>query len=258
MIMEAFSLKGKVALITGGAGKYGRQIVAAVAEAGAETYIASRNLNALETEAAKLREQGCNVHALQMDQSDEASILNVRDTILEKSGKIDILINNAVSRPMKDGYGSDAETFAESMKVNATGLFMITRAVGDVLEDGGSIVNIGSMQGMIGPDPTIYEGTDMSGWAPDYFFHKGGMINFTRFIASYYGAKGIRCNCISPGGFWTEATPERFVQQYSRRTFLGRMAGETDLKGIVVFLASDASLYITGTNIPVDGGYTAK
>ena len=256
--LETFSLKGKVALITGGAGKYGRQIVAAVAEAGAETYIASRNLDALEAEAAKLREQGCNVTALQLDQSDESSILNVRDTILNKSSKIDILVNNAVSRPMQNGYESDAGTFAESMKVNATGLFMITRAMGDVLTDGGSIVNIGSMQGMIGPDPTIYEGTNMSGWYPDYFFHKGGMINFTRFIASYYGAKGIRCNCISPGGFRTESTPERFVEQYSRRTFLGRMAGETDLKGIVVFLASDASVYITGTNIPVDGGYTAK
>ena len=84
------------------------------------------------------------------------------------------------------------------------------------------------------------------------------MINFTRFIASYYGLRNVRCNCISPGGFWTEKMPEAFVRQYSEKTFLERLANETDLKGVIVFLASDASVYITGANIPVDGGYTAK
>ena len=84
------------------------------------------------------------------------------------------------------------------------------------------------------------------------------MINFTRFIASYYGSRNIRCNCISPGGFLTKEMPEAFVRQYGKKTVLGRLAKETDLMGIIVFLASDASAYITGTNIPVDGGYTAK
>jgi len=161
---------------------------------------------------------------------------------------------------MKKGFRDEAATFAESMRVNATGLFTITRAFGDVMAEhgSGSIINIGSIQGMIGPDPTIYRGTSMSGWYPDYFFHKGAIINFTRFIASYYGAKGVRCNCLSPGGFRTDDHPEPFVRQYSDRTFLGRLANSTDLMGAVVFLASDASLYITGTNLPVDGGYTAK
>jgi NAD(P)-dependent dehydrogenase (short-subunit alcohol dehydrogenase family) len=122
----------------------------------------------------------------------------------------------------------------------------------------GSIINIGSIQGMIGPDPTIYRGTEMSGWYPDYFFHKGGVINFTRFIASYYGDRSVRCNCISPGGFLTPNHPEPFVRQYSDRTFLGRLANDTDLMGAIVFLASDASVYVTGVNLPVDGGYTAK
>lgn len=177
------------------------------------------------------------------------------------TGGNDVLINNAVLRPMKSGYeGKDAgATFAESMQVNATGLFLITRAMGDLMAERrqGSIINIGSIQGMIGPDPTIYRGTEMNGWYPDYFFHKGGIVNFTRFIGSYYGAHGIRCNCISAGGFFSNQ-PEAFVRQYSERTFLGRMAGDADLRGIVVFLASDASSYLTGTNIPVDGGYTAK
>jgi NAD(P)-dependent dehydrogenase (short-subunit alcohol dehydrogenase family) len=111
---------------------------------------------------------------------------------------------------------------------------------------------------MVGPDKTLYEGLDFHGLIPDYFFHKGGMINFTRFAAGYYGSKNVRCNCISPGGFRNEKTPGVFAKRYSKRTFLGRMANEEDMKGIIVFLASDASLYITGSNIPVDGGYTAK
>lgn len=259
-VLDAFSLKGKTALVTGGAGLYGRQIVEALAEADARVFMASRNLDALLAFRAKLAERGYEVTALKVDQGEEKSILALRDEILKQAGRMDILVNNAVLRPMKTGYKDNALTFHESMRVNATGLFIITRAVGDVMagQGGGSIINIGSIHGLIAPDPTIYEGTEMHGWYPDYFFHKGGMINFTRFIASYYGAKGIRCNCLSPGGFWTSKMPAAFVTSYSRRTFLGRLANESDLKGAVVFLASDASAYVTGTNLPIDGGYTAK
>jgi NAD(P)-dependent dehydrogenase (short-subunit alcohol dehydrogenase family) len=259
-ILDTFSLEGKVALVTGGAGLYGRQLIRGVAEAGAQSYIASRNLDACESVAEELRAEGLDVTALQYDQADEASVLALRDAILDRSGKCDVLVNNSVARPMKNGFQSDASTFAHSMAVNATGLFVITRAFGDAMaeRESGSVVNIGSIQGMIAPDPTIYRGTDMSGWSPDYFFHKGGMINFTRFIGSYYGLKGVRCNCLAPGGFLTGNHPEPFVRQYSDKTFLGRLANDTDLVGAVVFLASDASVYITGTTIPVDGGYVAK
>ncbi|MCX6993095.1 MAG: SDR family oxidoreductase [Kiritimatiellaeota bacterium] len=260
-ILQRFSLAGKTALITGGAGLYGRQIVNALAEAGARTIMASRNLEALQQVATELTGKGYDVSALAFDQGDEQSILALRDTVLQRFGPVDVLVNNAVLRPMKKGYQDEAATFAESMRVNATGLFIITRAFGDLMvakKISGSIINIGSIQGMIGTDPTIYRGTTMSGWYPDYFFHKGGMINFTRFIASYYGAYGIRCNCIGPGGFKTDKMPEAFVRQYSDRTFLGRLANDTDLMGIIVFLGADASCYITGANIPVDGGYTAK
>jgi NAD(P)-dependent dehydrogenase (short-subunit alcohol dehydrogenase family) len=259
-ILDRFSLSGKVALLTGGAGLYGRQLVSALAEAGADTWIGSRNVEPLEKIAAEHRDRGLQVRALQLDQADEPSVLRVRDEILRQSGRIDILVNNAVSRPMlKAGYRDEASTFAESMRVNATGLFIITRAIGDAMAErgGGSIVMIGSIHGMIGTDPTLYEGTNLSGWYPDYFFHKGGMINFTRFIASYYGARNVRCNCVSPGGFFNHH-PEPFLGRYCARTFLGRMANDADLQGAVVFLASDASVYITGTNLPVDGGYTAK
>jgi len=255
-----FSLDGKVALVTGGAGLYGRQILQAVAEAGATAFVASRNLAALEELAADHRKKGCDVTALQYDQAKESSVLKLRDEILSREGRIDVLVNNSVSRPMKEGFQSDASTFEDSMRVNATGLFTITRAFGDAMAERstGAIINIGSIFGIVGPEPWVYEGTDMSGWAPDYFFHKGGMANFTRFAASYYGRFNVRCNCICPGGYFTENMPASFVERYSVRTMLGRLAGDTDLMGAIVFLASDASAYITGTAIPVDAGLSAK
>ncbi|MBX7255992.1 MAG: SDR family oxidoreductase [Candidatus Hydrogenedentes bacterium] len=259
-VLDRFSLKGKVVLVTGGAGLYGRQIVRAVAEAGATAYVASRNLDSLKALADTFAQDSLAIVPMQYDQGDESSVLALRDSILKQSGRIDALVNNAVLRPMKKGYKDDAAAFTQSMEINATGLFTVSRAFGDAMADqkSGSIVNIGSIQGMIGPDPTIYRGTSMSGWYPDYFFHKGGMINFTRFLASYYGASNVRCNCLSPGGYQTPDHPAPFVEHYSDRTFLGRLGNDTDLMGAVVFLASDASAYITGVNLPVDGGYTAK
>jgi NAD(P)-dependent dehydrogenase (short-subunit alcohol dehydrogenase family) len=259
-ILDRFSLQEKVVLVTGGAGLYGRQIVAAAAEAGARTYVAARHREPLEQLAEEHRGQGRDVRVMQFDQSEETSVLALRDAVVKESGRVDVLVNNAVLRPMKKGFRDAAARFEESMRVNATGLFVISRAIGDVMAEkgGGSIINIGSIQGMIGPDPAIYRGTEMSGWYPDYFYHKGAIINFTRFIASYYGARGVRCNCVSPGGFRTDDHPDPFVRAYSERTFLGRMANSTDLMGVIVFLGSDASQYVTGANIPVDGGYTAK
>lgn len=258
MMLETFSLKQKVALVTGGAGLYGQQIVRALAESGARTYIASRSLDALECLASEHRARGHDVRALRLDQTDETSIAAVRDTIVLESGTLHILVNNAVARPAKDGYFSAAAALDESMHVNGTGLILVTRAMGEVMADGGSIINIGSIMGLIGTEPLNYKGTDMQGWYPDYFFHKGGMSNLTRFLASYYGARRIRVNCVHPGGLQMASHPEAFVKNYSERTCLGRLANDTDLMGIIVFLAADASTYVTGTNIPVDGGYTAK
>lgn len=258
-ILDSFSLAGKVAVVTGGSGKYGRQITLALHEAGARTYITSRQRDRLADIEAEFRQEGADIRALYMDQEDEGSILALRDELLSAEGRVDLLINNAVARTMS-GWNDTAESFAKSMAANATGIFLVTRALGDAMAErgSGSIVNIGSIQGMIGPDGTLYEGLSFHGFVPDYFFHKGGMINFTRFAASYYGPRGVRCNCISPGGFWTEKTPDEFTKRYSARTFLNRMANQSDLMGAIVFLASDASLYVTGTNLPVDGGYTAK
>lgn len=257
-VMKMMSLENKVAVVTGGAGLYGRQIVDGLAEAGARTVVASRGLEKLQELAAEHRDRGHDVVAHRLDQSEEESVLQLRDDVLEQFGRIDVLVNNAVARPMS-GWDDDADSFDESMRVNATGIFLMTRAFGEPMrqERAGSIINVSSIMGMIGVEPTNYRGTDMSGFYPDYYFHKGGMINFTRFCASYFGDTGVRVNCVSPGGLYNDQ-PEPFVRQYSERTCLGRMADETDLKGAIVFLASDASKYVTGANLPVDGGYTAK
>jgi NAD(P)-dependent dehydrogenase (short-subunit alcohol dehydrogenase family) len=258
-VMEMFSLKGKVALVTGGAGLYGRQIAVALAQAGALTSMTSRDRGRLQELEAGFAAEGIDVRARCLDQESEESILALRDELLAEYGRVDILVNNAVARTM-GSWNDPLDAFDRSMRINATGLFAITRAFGDKMAEqgSGSIINIGSIQGMVGPDGELYEGMDFHGFVPDYFFHKGGMVNFTRFVASYYGPRNVRCNCISPGGLASHRTPDRFAERYSGRTLLGRMASGTDLMGSIVFLASDASAYVTGVNLPVDGGYTAK
>lgn len=255
-VLDTFSLAGRTVLITGGGGgPLGRQMTQALAEAGARVIMTSRNVESLKVFSKSLNDLGYGVHTETLDQSDLASIQALRDRVISEHTRIDVLVNNAVLRPMGD-WDSGGESFARSMSINATGLFAITQAFAGHMADcgGGSIINIGSIQGMVGPDFSLYE--DL-GWkiAPDYFFHKGGMLNFSRYVASKFGPYGVRSNVLSPGGCFSDQDP-RFVERYNRRTMLGRMANETDLKGAVVFLASNASAYITGSNIVVDGGYT--
>ncbi len=256
-VMDSFRLDGKVALVTGAAGLFGRQIARALGQAAATLYMASRNVHGLRQLADQFAKEGLRAEALRLDQAEEASIQETLDFIVRQAGGVDVLVNNAVLRTMKD-WASPSADFAKSMAVNATGLFMMTRIFGDHMAQRGrgSIINVSSIQGSVGPDFTLYEEL---GWEtpPDYFFHKGGLLQLTRFAAAKLGPRGVRVNAISPGGFLAGQDPV-FVERYSRRTFLGRMANDTDLAGAVVFLASDASAYITGTNIAVDGGYTAK
>ena len=257
-VSELFDLRGKVALVTGGAGKFGRQIVEALAQAGARTVMASRQVDPLQKQADAFAAQGLEVEARQLDQGDPGSITRLRDEMLEAHGQVDVLVNNAVARVMKRGWDETPERFAESLQVNAVGLFLITRAFGDAMAErgSGSIINIGSIQGMVGLDLSLYEGLGMSS-SPDYYMHKGGMMQLTRYVAARLGPRGVRVNTVTPGGMFADQHPT-FVERYNQRTFLGRMANETDLKGAMVFLASDASAYVTGANLVIDGGYTAK
>ncbi len=256
-VLESFSLKGKTALLTGGAGLYGRQLGEALCEAGAEVYIASRNLEKLQAEADRI---GAN--ALRLDLDSDESIAGTVSEIVERSGKIDILVNNAVSRCACAEWADRMDYFDRSLHTISSALFVLTKRVGEVMKKqrSGSIINICSYMGLLGPNPGNYTGTDMFSFdtiSPIYFYEKGGMSNFTRFAASVLGHWNIRVNCIAPGGYFNHQ-PEAFVRQYSANTMLGRLANDEDLKGLLVFLASDASAYITGTVIPADGGYTAK
>ncbi|MBL9216779.1 MAG: SDR family oxidoreductase [Opitutaceae bacterium] len=255
---QRFSLQGKVILLTGGAGQYGRGLARDLAETGCRLILASRDKSKLEVVAAEERARGYDVTAYALDQGDEASVLALRDQVVKSHGRVDGLVNNAVLRTMK--YATDPiEKWRESMRVNADGILLVTRTFGEIMlkQKSGSIVNIGSIMGVIGPSMMLYEGTPSEGiMPPDYFFHKGGMVNLTRYFGSMYGPANVRVNCISPGGFYSNQHP-LFLERYYKKTMLGRMANESDLGGSVIFLLSDASLYITGTNLMVDGGYTA-
>lgn len=258
MILDQFSLKNKVIILTGGAGLYGRQLTYAIAEAGAKLVIASRNLEKLQQIASEKCKAGFSIHCESFDQGDEKSILALRDRVMEKFGRVDGLVNNSVIRTMKT-LEDPVANWDESIRVNATGVMLMTRTFGSIMcqQKSGSVVNVGSMQGMVGPSPELYLGTNMGTPPPDYFFHKAGMINLSRYFASVYGKDNVRVNCVSPGGF-SNNQPEPFLTNYNQHTMLGRMADENDLGGTIVFLLSEASRYITAANIPVDGGYTAK
>ena len=258
-VKQLFDLTGKVILVTGGAGHYGKCISEGLGEAGARVIISSRNLDNIRSTAEKFRSQGLDIQAFPVDQGNHESVMQLKQSILDQYGKLDVFVNNAVSRPMKDYY-APIEQFAESMRVNATGMMDILREMADLIirnQEGGSIINISSMMGMFGPDLSNYEGTHMGkDLPPDYFFHNAGLINLTRFMAQQFAGKNLRVNCISPGGLFNNQ-PKRFLENYCKKVPLSRMANNDDIKGLIVLLASKAGEYINGENILMDGGLNA-
>lgn len=236
---------------------YGRSIVEGLAEAEGTVITASRNLKNGQAVADDFRKRGLDVYAMQVDQGECESVLSLKNEIIKKFGKLDVFVNNAVSRPMK-GYDDSMESFAESMRINATGMMDILREMCELIgrSGGGSVINISSMMGMFGPDLSNYEGTAMGTPPPDYFFHNAGVINLTRYLARVLARKNIRVNCVSPGGLFNNQ-PEPFLKNYCKKVPVGRMANRDDIKGLMVLLASDAGAYINGENILMDGGMHA-
>ncbi len=259
-ILDRFSLKGRVALVTAGAGPlFGSSISQALAEAGATLVTASRSLERNEQFAEQLRAQGYDAHGAAFDLSDPRSIEQLRDTILQRFGRIDVLVNSALGRDGHRGNFDEQsiEEWTAAAHSDMVGLLAVCHAfVRPMVEAGrGSIINISSIYGVVANDPRLYENTDMK-QPPTYNFVKAGMINFTRYLAAYYGRHGVRANCISPGGYFNHQ-PQPFVDAYNGRVPLGRMMHNDDIQGAVVFLASDASAYVNGHNLLVDGGWTA-
>lgn len=258
-IRDLFSLKDRVALVTGGTGRCGRQICQALAESGATVIIASRNYEKCAEFADELSSQGHDADALRFDLLDEESVSGSAEQIQSRYGRLDTLFNNAVmvkAEPLEEHTDADWET---AVGQNSVALYRACRIFGALMAKRGcgSIVNIASIYGIVSPDFRIYEGHPEMTNPPSYGFVKAGMIQLTRYLAVYFAARGVRVNCISPGGLFSPSMPVPFVEKYTERTPMGRMAGPNDLKGSVVFLASDASAYVTGQNLIVDGGYTA-
>lgn len=259
--MERFRLDGKVAIVTGGAGYFGRPISSGLAEAGAQVVIASRDGVKCRKYAELLQKEGLKAEGLSLDLSDERSINRFVQGVIKKYTRIDILINNAVSR---SGMGEleqlskrDIET---EQSINTTGLMLLTKSVVAFMREqrSGNIINISSIQGVAGPHFPVYGKTGMTS-PVNYTYDKWGMVGFTKWLANYYGKFNIRANCISPGGYGPGINEENseFIENYKRLTPLGRFVEDDDIKGTVVFLASEASAYITGHNLVVDGGWTS-
>ncbi len=266
--MELFSLKNKVAIVTGACGLIGKHHCAALAEAGAKVVAADIVEEKVKSFAASLGNEHLGIA---MNVSDRASVMNAREIILKQFGQIDVLVNNAAMNDMFENPAMAAEQskfenyplemFQQSLDVNVTGVFLCSQILGTPMAERGkgSIINIASTYGMVGPDQSIYrdeQGKQTFYKSAAYPVTKGAVINFTRFLAAYWGKKGVRVNTLSPGGVENNQH-EFFVKNYSDKTLLGRMASPTDYKGALVFLASDASAYMTGANLVVDGGWTA-
>lgn len=257
-VLDKFSLEGRVALVSGGAGPlFGSSISEALAEAGATLITASRSLERNEQFAEGLKSEGYKAHAMQLDVTETESIAALQAKVEEQFGSIDVLVNSAV---VGRGGGFEEQTpeaWQYSAQGNMVGLFTMCKVfVSGMVEKGkGSIINISSIYGVVANDPTIYVGTDMK-QPPDYTYVKGGMINFTRYIANYFGKQGVRANCICPGGYMAEQISP-FYENYTERCPMGRLLDNEDIKGAVVYLASDASVYVTGTELMVDGGWTS-
>ncbi len=263
-----FSLNNKVAVVTGALGLLGKQHCLALSESGATVIVCDLNENACNDFAFSLEGDSLGVGT---DITSLDSIKELRDRVIDKYKKIDILVNNAAINDMFENPSAAAELskfenyplelWEKSLKVNITGTFLCSQVIGSQMAENGSgsIINIASTYGIVAPDQSLYKKDDGSQEfykSPAYPATKGAVISFTRFLAAYWGGKGVRVNCLSPGGVENKQE-DYFIKNYSNRTPLGRMAAPSDYKGAIVFLSSDASSYMTGANLIVDGGWTA-
>ena len=259
-IQQLFDLSGKVALVTGATGYLGTAFANALAEAGASVVISSREKSRAREAADKLPSSGgATHHGVTLDQMDGASVQGGFDEALQAAGQIDVLINNGLDAEGKDLTEISFDEFARHQSNNA-GYFTLARLLHDHAVGRGapaSIVNLGSMYGQVGSYPDAYAGVCSSSPVA-YHCLKGGTIHMTRHLAVYWAKDRVRVNCLSPGAFPNSSSaPQVMVGRLEAKCPMGRMGDPSELKGIIVFLASDASSYMTGQNVTIDGGWTA-
>lgn len=267
---ELFSLKGKNALVTGGAGFLGKHFCKGLANAGANIAVIDINIQ----EATKVAEEITTEYhtvakAFYCDLTSEESVKHMVETVVDEFGEINILHNNAAGKssdlnaffaPFEE---YDLNQWKEIMSTNMDSMFLMAKYVGKVMkkqDKGGSIIQTSSIYGIMGPDNRIYEGSyylDRQINTPAiYSASKAGVVGFTKYLATYWAKDGIRVNTITPGGV-ESGQNDTFKQKYGNRIPLGRMAQPEEMTGALVYLASDASSYVTGQNIIVDGGLSA-
>jgi NAD(P)-dependent dehydrogenase (short-subunit alcohol dehydrogenase family) len=273
-ILDKFNLAGRVAVVTGGAGLLGAEFCRSLAEAGAAVTVVDLNMAAAVKVADSLTATGYRSLAVSSDITRPDSVNALVDKVLTTFGRLDVLVNSAaldpkfdpdaVARGIAPGKFEDypLEQWNAAIGVNLTGMFLVTQAcVKPMLAQGkkGSIINICSTYGLNGPDQRIYRKKDGSQQAfkPVYYtVTKAGVLGFTKYLSAYYMGTEIRVNALTPGGVFNNHD-ETFVTNYSAKTILGRMAKKDEMNGGLLFLASDASSYMTGNNLIVDGGWTA-
>lgn len=273
-VRQQFDLTGRVALVTGGAGFLGGHFAEALAEMGAIPVVLDLDASAVEAAVLRLRQLGFDARGWPLDITSPDQVKRTVADVAESCGRIDVLVN-AAAFAMKnlqaggEGFFAPFETYDPalwqiSIDVNLTGTFLVTQAVGSVMkrQRRGTIVNIASDVAVISPDHRIYQPdarADYPGVAFNtpiaYSVSKAGILAFTRYLATYWAGDGIRVNALSPAGVYREQDP-KFVEQLSSRIPLARMAFPEELKGPIVFLASDASSFMTGGNLIIDGGRT--
>lgn len=248
-----FDLKGKIAVVVGGAGLIGSEIVKGLGDFGAKVFIADNNKKAAERVRRK------NVKFIYLDITSEDSVRQALKEIYRQAGRINILVNSSYPRTSDWGLKLEEVTF-DSWKENVNnhlgGYFLCSKFAAELMKkkSGGLILNFASIYGVVAPDFGIYKGTKMTMPAA-YSAIKGGIVAFTKYVATYYAKYNIRANVVSPGGVYNHQDAS-FVKKYKEKTPLNRMANPEDIVGAVVFLCSDASSYITGQNIIVDGGWS--
>lgn len=271
-IRELFDLTGRVALVTG-ARHLGYDAAETLAELGATVVLTSRDVARASEWAGRLaREQGAAAAGVALEVTDPGSWQLVVEGIEERYGRLDVLVNNAGGRSpspvrpekvedMASDFleGRDVEAWRATLETNLTGAFLGCRAVAPLMkrQRRGKIICLASIDGMVGRDLELYNGSGLSATVPDYLASKAGVIGLTRGVAVALAPHGIQVNSISPGGF-ERGQPEEFVRGYASRVPMGRMGRDgVDLKGAIAFLATAASDYVTGHNLVVDGGWTA-
>ena len=267
---DSFNLRDRVAVVTGSAGLLGSEFCRILAGAGASVVAADIDEEGATLVAEKICDENLSAIPAQVDIADPGSVDDLIDSVLQEYGGVHILVNSAALDPKFDAEHHEQninafedyplEIWNRALAVNLTGMFLVSRAaVAPMLTQGGGvIINICSTYGLVGPDQRIYEREGQSPqFKPVYYpVTKAGVLGFTRYLAAYYAGKNIRVNALTPGGVFNDHD-DAFVEKYSARTILGRMARKDELNGALLFLASDASSYMTGANLVVDGGWTA-